>query len=94
MSPKIGEVGYIFTKYFPNHGFFEGKVVKIRPNAGALFLDSFWTLAVLVYIYSCDLFMCRNTDKTVLKKFITFLLYLKLKEKIGDAFILMGMWKI
>ena len=33
-KPKIGEVGYIFTKYFPNHGVFEGKVVQIRPNAG------------------------------------------------------------
>lgn len=33
-EPKIGEVGYIFKKYFPNHGFFQGKVMRILPNAG------------------------------------------------------------
>ena len=31
--PAVGEVGYIFHKHFPGHGWFEGKVIVIRPGA-------------------------------------------------------------
>ena len=31
--PAVGEVGHTFDKYFPGHGWFEGKVIAIRPGA-------------------------------------------------------------
>lgn len=33
-KPQIGEVGYTFEKFFPNHGLFLGKVMKIQRNGG------------------------------------------------------------
>ena len=33
VPPAVGEVGYIFDKYFPGHGWFEGRVIAIRPGA-------------------------------------------------------------
>ena len=33
-NPELGDLGYTFTKYFEGHGWFTGKVVKIRYRAG------------------------------------------------------------
>jgi hypothetical protein len=33
-KPTPDEVGYVFRKFFPGHGWFQGTVKKIRPNAG------------------------------------------------------------
>ena len=33
-KPALGELGYTFTKYFDGHGWFTGRVVKIRYKAG------------------------------------------------------------
>ena len=31
---SFGSIGYTFRKYFPGHGYFTGRVVKIREGAG------------------------------------------------------------
>ena len=35
-DPALGNVGYRFRKHFPGHGYFDGIVIQIRPEAGAL----------------------------------------------------------